>query len=128
VRITAADAREYFQHPTQTAKGAFGPDDLHDDGLIYHAKDGVCLVFHRAWWSGVWMVHIGVKPEVWGSVTQPADDLLREFWAAESPARIIAWLDENKRAARALVRRLGFERDGGMEIPGGRIDFYGWRP
>jgi len=122
--ITADQAREFWQHPTQWKMGV-SPSDLHDDGFVYVAAKTLCLAFHRANWPGIWMVHLGAKPEAWGHTVPQALALLAEFWAGRSVDRIVAWIDESNRPACRLARECGFEIDGRLPGPNPAI-MYGW--
>lgn len=118
------EARAYWAHPSQQIMGA-SPEVLPDDPVFQYWADGpICLVLHPTFWPGVWMVHVGVKPEGWGRSVDPARRVLRAFAEAERAERIIAWMDERNRAVIAFARRCGFEDDGRM--PG--VVMMGWRP
>lgn len=79
---------------------------------MYYAEGGVCLAFHDVHWPGFVAVHIGVMPEAWGGVDDPVRRLIAEMRAEYDPARVIAWINEDNRAAIALARRTGFAQDG----------------
>lgn len=117
MKISAAEARRYFDHPTQAAPGL--PDEFPEDGIEYRAESGVCLIFHPALWPGVWMVHVAVNPAAWGKVDAPARRLLTQFQDEFGPERIVAWVEEQNRACLALTRRLGFTQYGrlGLQAP-----------
>lgn len=124
MRITADAAREYFSHPTQIRKGG-DPANL-PAWAAYYAERGVCLLFHPMPSDGLWMVHIGVIPSAWGSVTGPARELMAEAWADLKMQRIVAWAPDTNRAVAALCKRIGFEIDG--RLPLARpLTLYGWR-
>lgn len=124
-RITIDAARAFFAHPSQHL--LITPENLPGEGFEYWAQGPICAVFHLAPWPGVWMAHYGAKPEGWGHLTEPARAVLREFWGARQPERIIGWTHETNRAALAFARRIGFERDGEMHLPSGKIITQGWR-
>lgn len=126
-RIGVEDARVYFAHPTQQEGCKVRPDDLPAE-FEYWAQGPVCGVFHTMPWPGVWQAHYGVKPEGWGHTREPALAVLRAFWAAHEPARIVGWTDESNRAALAFSRRLGFVVDGVMPTPNGNVILQGWQP
>lgn len=107
--ITVNEARAYFTHPTQQVRVT--PEEL-PDSCEYWADSGVCLVFHPTAAADVWMVHIGVKLSAWGRTTDPARRILEAFWRAKQPQRIVAWIDDHRRPALALARRVGFTTDG----------------
>lgn len=122
MRISVDEARQYWAHHTQQEKSFIHPDDLpEDEAFQYWAKDGVCVVFHRAAWPGVWMAHYGIKPEVWGKTTIPAREIIAEFSAVEEPELIIGWTDEKNRAALSFARRVGFKEIGRMNLPDGAV-------
>jgi hypothetical protein len=125
VKIDVEAAREYLAHPSQQTMGA-RPDNLPEAGVEYYAQGPICAMFHPSFWPGVWMAHYAVKPEGWGGLIAPARALLREFWRAESPKRIIGWTPESNRAALAFSRRLGFVVDGRMPLRGATIIMQGW--
>ena len=124
--VKANEARAFFAHPSQHKCG-LDPADLHDNGIEYRAENGVCLAFHASFWPTVWMVHIGVMPSVWGKVDAPCKRILTAFQAEKQAERIIAWIPSSNRAALALARRLGFENDGALPLPGEGITMIGWR-
>lgn len=124
-RIDAETARPYFSHASQR-RGGLDPADLHDNGLTYYARDGVCLAFHRVYWPDVWMGHFGVMPEAWGRVADVARGLLVEFWMDHAPKRVIGWTPQRNRAALAMVHRVGFVKDGEMNVDGKIIEMSGW--
>jgi hypothetical protein len=126
VKITAAEAREYFAHESQRRGNMIDPADLPETGVEYWARDGVCGMFHRSFWPDVWMVHHAVKPEAWGRADAPAKAILRAFWTEKKPRRIIGWTLEGNRAAVAFARRVGFAVDGKMELPSGPVLMQGW--
>lgn len=118
--ITVDEARAYFAHPSQHVRVT--PDDL-PDGLEYWADSGVCLVLHPTAAADVWMAHIGVKPEAWGKTTEPTRRILEAFWRAKQTRRIVAWINDHRRAAIALARKAGAVTDG--QFPG--TIMLGWR-
>jgi len=120
MRITVDEARAYFAHPSQHVRVT--PEEL-PDGLEYWADSGVCLVLHPTAAADVWMAHIGVKPEAWGKTTEPTRRILEAFWRAKQPRRIVAWIDDHRRAAIALARKAGAVTDG--QFPG--TIMLGWR-
>jgi RimJ/RimL family protein N-acetyltransferase len=127
-RTNADEARPYFDHPSQRKGGMVDPANLHDDGIEYLIHmGGVCGAFHAAQWPGVWMAHYGMQPRAWGFAVGPALDILRTFWMAKQPERIIGWTKESNRAALAFAKRLGFEIDGRMDLPSGPVILQGWR-
>jgi RimJ/RimL family protein N-acetyltransferase len=121
MRITASEAEAFFAHPSQR-KAAMLDGPL-PDWMEYRAEAHVCLGFHPAPWPDVWMVHIGVKPEGWGHLTDRTKRLLQDFWDEQQPTRIVAWMKDSNRAAIALARRVGFETDGAF--PG--VIMMGWQ-
>lgn len=126
-RIGVDEARPFWAHSSQHLMG-LTPDILPDsEAFQYWACGPICGVFHLSHWPGVWMGHYGVKPEGWGHLRDPARAILRAFWAAESPERVIGWTDEKNRAACAFARRIGFVADGIMPLRQGRIIMQGWR-
>jgi len=126
MNITVDEAREYFRDPSQRLMGVT-PENLPDD-VEYRAIGPLCLIFHRALWPDVWMVHCAAKPEGWGKLDQPAATILAAFWAEVAPQRIIAWISETNRPVAAFARRLGFTVDGKMDLPSGSVIQTGWRP
>lgn len=127
VRIDAAAARVFFDHPTQRSGAMVDPADLTDEGYAYFACSGVCGVFHDAPWPRVIMGHFGVVPGAWGYAIAPAKAVLNEAWDIFQPVRIIGWTKENNRAALAFTRQLGFTQDGRLELPEPVI-MQGWSP
>ena len=126
--LLAADARPFFDHPTQRRGASVDPAELHDNGILYRACGPVCGAFHAAPWPGVWMAHYGVKPEAWGQARDPARAILRAFWDEMQPARIVGWTKESNRAAIAFARRIGFTVDGRLDLQGGAVIMQGWTP
>lgn len=123
------EAREYFRHHSQQKASGITPESLPErEDVQYWALDGVCGVFNRAHWPGVWMAHYGVKPEAWGKTRKPAVELLNMFWASEKPELIIGWTAESNRAALAFARRIGFRVHGEMNLPTGKVIEQSWRP
>jgi hypothetical protein len=120
-RITVDEAREYFSHPSQQKGAQITPDALPGDPFEYWACGGVCVVFHVALWPGIWMVHCGVKPEVWGRAVEPAREILSAFREARDPAQIIGWTEASNRAAVSFALRVGFRETGKMTMPDGAI-------
>lgn len=123
MRISVDDARPYFEHPTQQVLGA-APDTIPDEGCEYWADGPVCLVFHATAAPDVWMVHLAVMPKAWGHLQPHAERLLYAFWTEKQPVRIVAWIGEERRAAIAFAKRVGFQVDG--YLPG--TVMMGWRP
>lgn len=122
MRITVDQAREYWGDKSQQDKSMIFPDDLPDDEAFqYWAIDGVCGVFHRAAWPGVWMAHYGVKETAWGKTVDAAKSVIGEFWAAESPEAIIGWTAETNRQALSFAKRLGFKENGRMMLKSGAV-------
>ena len=127
VRITRDEAKAFFAHPSQLKASMLqSPDDL-PEGVEYWADGPLCLMFHPAFWPGVWMVHHAAKPEGWGHLVDPAQRLLRAFWEDHQPERIIGWTDARNRAAIAFARRVGFREDGRMQLNGHEVLMTGWR-
>ena len=122
MRIGLDEARAYWSHPSQHDYGH--DESVLNDNLVYYANDGVCLAFEGVLVPGFVAVHIGAKPEAWGRTEQPVRALLHEFWGEYQPRYITAWIEDHKRHAVALARRVGFERLG--EMPG--VLMFGWRP
>lgn len=118
--ITVDEARAYWSDPSQHEHGK--DESALTDDFVYTAKDGVCLAFHPVLLPDVWAVHIGVKREAWGHTDAPTANLLAEFWDVNQPRRIIAWIEDHKRHATALARRVGFVEDG--RFPG--VTLLGW--
>jgi len=127
-QVNADAARPYFDHPSQRKGGMIDPAALHDNGIEYWFCDGVCGTAHPSLWPGVWMIHIGAKPERWGYVDGPCRAMLEAFWDAKKPDRVTAWVKANNRAVLALTKRLGFETDGRMVLASGEVIMLGWRP
>lgn len=127
-KISAADARPYFDHPTQRRAGMIDPADLHDNGIEYWANGPMCLAFHAAHWPGVLMVHAGCKPSAWGEADKLCRAILLHVWRKKQPEKIIAWTKESNRAVASLARRVGFVLDGLLEIPSGTVQMQSWRP
>ena len=123
MKITVDEARAYFAHPSQQIEGLTA-DNLPAD-VEYWAHGPICGAFHL-FWPGVWMAHYGAKPEAWGNLILPARRVLREFWAAKQPERIVGWTKASNRHAVAFAKRIGFEIDGTMPLPGGTIVMQGW--
>lgn len=121
-KVAVDEARDFFADPSQHVLGTT-PDNL-PDWAEYWACEGICGVFHRAPWPDVWMAHYGVKPEYRGQYVAPAKAILRAFWDAHKPNRIVGWTEESNRAALAFNRRIGFSQDGAF--PG--VIMQGWTP
>lgn len=119
MRITRAEAVRFWSHPSQKADGPL------PEWAAYYARDGVCLMVHPMPAHGVFMVHIGVFPQAWGRVTEPALALLNEIWADLKATRLVTWLPESNRHATALCRRLGAELDGRLPLAE-PLACYGW--
>lgn len=122
MRISVAEARAFWAHPSQHRMGAT-PETLPEDGIEYWADGPVCLAFHAAPWPDVWMAHLAVKPDGWGQTQAPVLRVLRAFWTEKKPLRVVAWVEEENRLTLALARRCGFVDDGAF--PGVRM--IGWR-
>lgn len=101
------------------------PENLPDQGFEYWASGPVCLVFHGSFWPDVYMVHIGVKPEAWGHTVEPTREILRAFWAAKNPQRVICWINAKNRQVLRFSRRLGFSEDGRMILEGAEVIMQG---
>ena len=125
MRISVDQAREYFAHPSQQLFG-ITPDTLPDDPFEYWASGPVCAIAHLAPHPGIWMAHIAVKPDGWGSAVPYAQWLLDEFWEEKKPERIIGWTPSRLRAAIAFARRVGFVEDGRMPMLNGELIMSGW--
>lgn len=126
MRISAADARQYWADPTQQLMGTT-PDILpENDAFVYYASVDLCLMFHTAFWDGFWMVHAGVKPEGWGALDGQGLGLLREFWTDIEPRGIVAWIERKNRLMNAFARRAGFRDIGASEHHG--LIIKEWRP
>ncbi len=111
-KLTSQEALPFFNNPSQRrANGLIDGEDL-GDWLLYRALGGVCLSFHQHLWPGVWMVHLGAKPEAWGNLDGDTAALVRAFADEVDASRIIAWVREENRAVLSLCRRIGFEIDG----------------
>lgn len=74
------------------------------------------------------MVHFAAKPEGMGALVPHAKALMREFWEAKQPERLIGMTPVRLRAAVAFVRRVGFVQDGILPLPDGDVVVSGWRP
>jgi hypothetical protein len=122
VKISLAEARRYWAHPSQQVYGAH-PDTL-PEWAEYWASGPVCGAFHMMPWPGVWMAHVGADPDLLGHLDEPARRVLRGFWHNKAPSRVVAWIDERNAGVRAFARRLGFEIDG--RFPG--VVMMGWQP
>lgn len=126
-RIGVEDARQFWAHPSQHVMGA-SPDMLPGgDEFHYWAFGPVCGVFHRHIWPGVWMVHIGCKPDGWGHAAEIARAGLAAFWEDQQPESIVAWVSSRNRAVLALMRRVGFRADGVLHMPSGDVNMQSWR-
>ena len=119
--IPLPQARRYWDHPTS----GINPDDL-PDYVEYWANGPICVAFHPAPWTGVFMAHHSVLPQGRGAAVEPAQEVLRAFWAKNNPARIIGWTKESNRLACAFARRIGFTIDGRMDLPTGAVLLQGW--
>lgn len=118
--ITVDEARAYWAHPSQHDHGQ--TEAALPEHFEYRAQDGVCLAFHEVLVPGYFAVHIAAKPDAWGKTTGPSRVILNAFWRDRNPVRVVAWIEDHKRHAAALARRLGFTTDGHM--PG--VTIYGW--
>lgn len=118
--ISVDEARAYYAHPSQHV--GVTPEEL-PDWMEYWAEEGVCIVFHPMPAPDVWMAHLGVKPEAWGNTLEPTKRILQAFWGEKQPKRIVAWIDDHRRAAIALARKAGAVVDG--QFPG--TIMLGWR-
>lgn len=127
-RVTVEEAKPFFADKSQHFAG-ITPDRLPaGPEFQYWVSGPVCGIFHLAPWPDVWMGHYGVKPEGWGRTVGHGREILSAFWATEKPERIVGWTPESNRAALAFARRLGFEIDGEMDLPSGKIIMQGWTP
>lgn len=97
------------------------PADL-PEWMEYRAQGNVCLCFHPAPWPDVWMVHLGVNPQGWGRLVEDATAILSAFWLETNPRRIVAWIEDDNRAAIAFARRCGFVTDGAFPS----VHMMGW--
>ncbi|WP_288950427.1 hypothetical protein [uncultured Paracoccus sp.] len=123
-QITAAEAAEFFAHPSQRR----GVDELAlpEEGVVYWADGPVCGVFRDFCWPRVLDVHCGVKPEGWGKTVPHARAILEAVWHFYAPDLIVAQSLERNRAVLAMNRRLGFEVIGTMPTPE-RVVIQSWR-
>lgn len=129
MKITVDEAREYFAHVSQQKASMITPDKLPENGVVYYAQGGVCLMFNDAHWPGVAMVHCAVNQDAHGAAVEPARAIIAEFIDDYQPQAIIAWLDEKNRAAIAYSRRVGFQDCGRFELPSGGViqqEFQAW--
>lgn len=115
MRITPAEAAEYFAHPSQQVQG-ITPENVPETGCEYWADGPVCIVFHGTAAQGVWMAHLAVMPDARGRLVEPALNVLKAFWAHYRPHLIVAWIEEHRKPAIAFARRLGARVHG--SIPG----------
>ena len=120
MKISVEAAREYLRHPSQQLDGV-QPGDLVAD-FDYYADGAACLVVHATAKPDIWMVHIMVDPDGWGRLDAKVSGLLREVWQDKKPKRLIAWIEDDRRAAVALVKRIGCTRDGKMA----NYEMWGW--
>lgn len=127
VKITAAEARAFFAHPSQLKAAKIEGVEQITDAFTFYACGHVCGAFHLAHWPGVLMGHIGVKPDAWGATVYPMREILGAAWASESPERIVGWVSDDNRAMQALCRRVGMEIDGRLPLPQ-PVTLFGWRP
>ena len=127
MRISAAEAQKYFEHPSQQL-GGLDPKDLPDAGFHYFASDLICGVFHLVSDPGIFMSHYGAIPEGWGSLASPAVSILYEAWSELDAQRFIGWTEMNNKAALAFAKRLGFVIDGGMPLKDKVMVMQGWTP
>lgn len=122
MRLTPSEAEAFFEHPSQRIMGLEG---LPGDPFEYYARGNVCGAFHATFWPGVWMAHVGMKPEGWGRSDDDARAILSDFAAAKDAERLIAWISGKNRAAIAFARRLGFEKDGEMQTRNDKVQVMG---
>ena len=114
MKITATEAKPFFEHKSQRAR--FAPDDLHDNGLLFYADGPVCGVGHYGFESGVWMVHYGMKREGLGRYDKHIMNVLNEFWDDVDAKLIIGWTPESNRLALAIAKRAGFRITGFLDL------------
>ena len=115
MRITVDEARAYFAHPSQQVLGA-SPETIPEQGVEYWADGPVCIALHGTAHPDVWMAHLAVMPDARGRLVEPAKRILTAFWVEHQPRRIVAWIEEHRRAAIAFAHRLGAVEHG--RIPG----------
>lgn len=128
MRISVEEARKYLEHPSQQKGCDALPTDLPEEGVEYWAKGGICGMFHTAQWPNVWQAHYAVMPSQWGKLVQPAKDVLMEFWEARQPSLILAFTDEQNRAALAFAKRIGFKPVGNLAPTTGGVLISEWKP
>ena len=127
MRITVDEARGFFEHASQQIEG-LTPDILPGEGFEYYAKGPLCVAFHLSPWPDVWFCHYGVKPEGWGGLVAPAQEILAYFFELKGASRIIGWTPEDNRAACAFAKRVGFSEDGKLKAKSRNIIMQGWTP
>ncbi|MDT1061195.1 hypothetical protein RM190_04940 [Paracoccus sp. CPCC 101403] len=114
-RLSVAEARPFFEHPTQLRGAMLACADDLPEGVEYRACGPVCGAFHRAPWPGAWFAHYGVKPEAWGRLIEPARAVLTDFAHEADATLFIGWTPASNRAAIAFAKRLGFAVTGTLD-------------
>lgn len=128
MRIGVDEARKFFEHPSQQKGCMITPETLPEEGFEYWEKGGICGAFHRAPWPNVWMAHYGVIPSQWGKLSEPAKDVLMEFWAHHNPDLIMAMTAKTNRAAVSFAKRIGFKVVGSLSAESGDVVITEWKP
>lgn len=124
--VKAHEARGFWAHPSQHVGATEA--DLPETGVLYMASGPICAGFRLAGYPGVYFADYGVKPEGWGRLTDPAKEILAEFWRMASPELIIGWTEASNRAALAFAKRIGFRETGQMSLTSGALVAQEWRP
>jgi len=119
-RISVAEARLYFTHPSQQVYGA-APDNLPGEPFIYYASGPFCGAAHPGPLRDVWIVDYAVKPEGWGNLVSHARSVLRLHWDTVQPASLMGFTRTDLRHALAFMRRVGFEPIGKVTASNGEF-------
>ena len=126
-QLTRSEALEYWQDPSQQLYG-LKLEDLPepDENFAYFGVNNLAALVHASFWPGVYMFHIGVKPEGRGRLKEESFELLygvTDFYDAE---RLTTWVPSENRAANAMAIRTGLTLDGKLKLKNMYINMYGW--
>jgi hypothetical protein len=126
-QLTRQEAVEYWGDPSQQLYG-LTLEDLPEPGFMqYFAVNNLAAMVHASWWPGVYMFHIGVKPEGRGNLREESLELLNgvtDYYGAQA---LTTWVPSDNRAARAMAVRTGLTLDGVTRLNNLDLYLFSWR-